>query len=131
MSSKSGISSSNEVRLDMDQIALDCRDKLVQCSLVKVKDDEPPMWQSDAMDTLKHCRTISPWSNNKHPVIASFQQMRNNAIKIEKTDDDIIHRVESPNKMKQLCIQVPNATSPANPIWIQDIMRAKAGTSDG
>lgn len=125
MSTKSGINS------DLHQIDLDSRDKLidsivVQCSLVNVNDEEPPC-NSDAMDTLKYCRT-APWSNQVPNAPINLGGSTSNPIKIE-IDDDI--NIASPTKMKQLCIQVPYATSSANPIWIQDIMRAKAGTSDG
>lgn len=60
-------------------------------------------------------------------IIALQPGSSSNALNIE-TEDAV--NVGS-NKMQQLCIQVPYATSPANPIWLQDIMRAKAGTSDG
>lgn len=57
-------------------------------------------------------------------------QKRANCLTIKTEPEDDIHIHKAPT-MKQLCIQVPYTTSPANPIWTQDIMRAKAGTSDG
>lgn len=64
--------------------------------------------------------------------ITALQQVGHvNAIKIEKEDDIQISSTKSITKMQPLSIQVPCATSATNPIWIQDIMRAKAGTSDG
>ncbi|XP_063701363.1 protein timeless isoform X2 [Culicoides brevitarsis] len=105
---------------DSDEIMLDDETILGILS----KDDE----------VTKHYRhNTPPWATNQVPpinIIALQSGSSSNALSINIDDD--AQNIETAGKMKQLCIQVPYATtSPANPIWIQDIMRAKAGTSDG
>lgn len=140
MSATSSESSTNEIRSDIELIDLNIRDNkllrslVLQCSLVKVKDDDLPC-QSDTASN-KHCRAVT-WSNHqsaKAPLnVVVLQPGSNcNTIKIEKNTDTDTTCNTSPSKIKPLCIHVPYATtSSTNPIWIQDIMKAKAGTSDG